>query len=65
MGKYILMADDYVSFKIKKSTLNRIKNLKPFIEIDEHISFNSWSDVVDYLISYRTKEPFDIEKIEI
>lgn len=59
------MKQNYVSAKLKPSTVNRLKRIKPLIELENQISFNGIGDVIDYLISYRMKEPFDIDKFKI
>lgn len=55
----------YTSFRMEKETLTTLKRIKPLIELEEKCSFDSWCDVINYLISYRNKKPFNIEPFKL
>ena len=57
--------DKYSAVKLKPDTVEKLKKIKPLIELENKISFNCINDVIEYLISYRTKEHFDIEQFKI
>jgi len=59
------MAKQYVSFRMEKNTLNILKRTKPVVELKENCSFDSWCDVINFLASYYTKKPFNIEQFKL